>query len=312
MQNKPNLIGFGAVAVDDLVFLETFPHPDSKMQVTRRERMPGGLAGTALVAAARLGAHPSYFGVLDNDELSSYTIAEFQKQNVQTSLCIKQPGAGPLYSTIMVDQSSGKRTILFSVDKFRLPQLHQITKEKFTGCEMIFIDSFSLEILPHVRSLADALSLPIIADIEDAGIMAYKDCFNKLEYLIFSVELAQSITEENDPVKILHQLETPHRQVSVITAGAKGCWFKENCEAVYHMPAFDVDVVDTTGCGDVFHGGFAAAIINKASIPEAVIQASAAAAMKTGKPGGQAGIPNKTELTQFLRDRPDNRPMVVN
>lgn len=51
-----DVLGFGAVAVDDLVYLDGYPAPDSKMPVVEEQREGGGLAGTALVAAARLGA----------------------------------------------------------------------------------------------------------------------------------------------------------------------------------------------------------------------------------------------------------------
>ena len=50
-----DVLGLGCVAVDDLLYVPSFPEPDSKMRVRRRERQGGGLTGNALVAAARLG-----------------------------------------------------------------------------------------------------------------------------------------------------------------------------------------------------------------------------------------------------------------
>lgn len=312
MQNKPNLIGFGAVAVDDLVFLETFPEPDTKTQVVRRSRAPGGLAGTALVAAARLGAHPAYFGVFDDSELSCFSLQEFSKAGVQTHLCSKLPGAGPLYSTIIIDQSTGGRTILFSVDKFHLPSIQEIRDEKFIECEMIFIDTFSLSILPLVCQIAERLSIPIIADVEHTDILEYKKEFGLIDYLILNKKLAQKMTGQSHPSAILHALESVKRKVSVITAGPDGCWFKEKDKPIFFLPAFKVETVDTTGCGDVFHGAFAAAILEGTSIVNAIIQASAAAALKATKPGGQTGIPSKKELHDFLHQHREITPRVIN
>ncbi len=48
-----DILGFGAVAVDDLLYVDAYPPPDSKIRVRRRRRQCGGLTGTALVAAAR-------------------------------------------------------------------------------------------------------------------------------------------------------------------------------------------------------------------------------------------------------------------
>ncbi len=58
-----DVLGLGAVAVDDLVYLDEYPRPDSKVRVVRRERHAGGLTGTALVAAARMGRRCSYAGL---------------------------------------------------------------------------------------------------------------------------------------------------------------------------------------------------------------------------------------------------------
>ena len=54
MTNPLDILGFGALAVDDLLYVDEYPSADSKVRVMRRERQCGGLTGTALVAAARL------------------------------------------------------------------------------------------------------------------------------------------------------------------------------------------------------------------------------------------------------------------
>jgi sugar/nucleoside kinase (ribokinase family) len=64
MSGPIDVLGLGAVAVDDLVYLAEYPRPDSKVRVIRRERHAGGLTGTALVAASRMGRRCAYGGVL--------------------------------------------------------------------------------------------------------------------------------------------------------------------------------------------------------------------------------------------------------
>ena len=300
MAKRPNLIGFGSVAVDDLLFLPFFPEPDSKLQVEKHLRLGGGLAGTALVAAARLGAISAYFGVFGHNDLSDFTLDAFQAEGVQTHLCLREADAKPLHSTILVDQSSGRRTILFSVDGFRSPPEGEISAEVFDECQMIFIDTFSLAIIDHVCSLASSLQIPILADIEDTTILDHLDALNKIDHLILNIQMARDVTGKKEPAEVLEALETPMRTASVITAGAEGCWYKELHKPVYYMPAYPVDAIDTTGCGDVFHGAYAAAILRACNIPNAVKQASAAAAIKATRAGGRAGIPNLEQLEQFI------------
>jgi sulfofructose kinase len=308
MQNRPNLIGFGSVAVDDLLYIPFYPAPDSKIQVEDHLRLGGGLAGTALVAAARLGANPAYFGVLGNNDLSAFTIRSFHDEGVQTSLCMMEDEARPLHSSILVDRSSGGRTILFSVENFKVPSSQNVTAETFEGCKMIFIDTFAAPIFSHVCDLAQRLQIPILADIEDIAIQSQQQALDAVVYLIFNKSLAQIMTGEDEPDRILHALETPARIATVITAGANGCWFKENKQKSYYLPAYPVQSVDTTGCGDVFHGAFASAILRNCTVTNAVMQASAAAAVKATRPGGRAGIPDLKQLQQFMAENPHIQP----
>jgi sulfofructose kinase len=87
-----------------------------------------------------------------------------------------------------------------------------------------------------------------------------------------------------------------------VTAGAQGCWYSERGGAVNHFPAFQVNAVDTNGCGDVFHGAYAACIAQGESVAQAIQVATAAAGIKATQPGGRAGIPNREALDQFLKE----------
>ena len=109
-----DVLGVGAVAVDDLVYLDGYPAPDTKMLVQEEPREGGGLAATAMVAAARLGARAAYAGVLGDDDLSRFSIAELERSGVDCSLVQRRPGARPIHSTVLVDRLTGQRTILHS------------------------------------------------------------------------------------------------------------------------------------------------------------------------------------------------------
>jgi sulfofructose kinase len=299
-----DIIGFGAIAVDDLLYVPIFPRPNSKIEVVKRDRQGGGLAGTALVAASRLGARSAYFGVLGQNDLSNFTIQEFSREGVDTSLCLIEEKAQPIYSSIIVDQSTGERTILYSLENFSPPDPKLIPRELPSSCRLIFIDTYILPILEFLVEISLQCDTPIIADIESLSILDYPDVLDAIDYLILNKDLAAKITGSNSPSKILDKLKTPQRKTTVITNGKQGCWFQEMDGSVYHLPAFDVSTVDTTGCGDVFHGAFGAAIVRGENIVSAVIQASAAAAIKTTKPGGRAGIPDLTTLLEFINANP--------
>ena len=112
---KIDVLGLGVVAVDDLIFVPSYPPADAKIPVSRRERHCGGLTATALVAAARLGCHCFYAGVLGNDELSKFAIERLSQAGINFSHLVHRDEARPISSTIIVDEGRKTRNIFFDL-----------------------------------------------------------------------------------------------------------------------------------------------------------------------------------------------------
>ncbi|HUJ75076.1 MAG TPA: PfkB family carbohydrate kinase, partial [bacterium] len=113
MGERIDVLGLGAVAVDDVLFLESFPRPDTKMAIQRQERRAGGNAGTALAAARRMGRACAYAGTLGADDLSRFIMQGFAAQGVSLAHLVQEDGAHPFHSTILIDTATQTRTILF-------------------------------------------------------------------------------------------------------------------------------------------------------------------------------------------------------
>ena len=172
-------------------------------------------------------------------------------------------------------------------------------------------DSYVLDKFPRLVSLARQFNTILVADVESEQVMAYPQAFGAIQYLILNRKLAGRITGEEKPDRILDRLDTPDRQCTVITDGKYGCWFKPHSSDVLHLPAYPVEPVDTTGCGDVFHGAFTAALVHGKSIDVAVKWGSAAAALKAEHCGGRKGIPDLPTLIDFIDSHPENQVKAI-
>ena len=75
-----DIFGLGTIAVDDCVYVDSYPLPDHKVRIKREGRNVGGQIATALAAASRLGAHCAYAAVLGDDELSVAAFAALERQ----------------------------------------------------------------------------------------------------------------------------------------------------------------------------------------------------------------------------------------
>ncbi len=296
-----DILGFGAVAVDDLLYLDAFPEPGSKGLVREERREGGGLAGTALVAAARLGAAAAYAGVLGDDELSRFSLAELERADVDCSLVLRRPDARPFHSVILVDRSTGGRTILSSQAGVVPPPPGLASPEIIAACRVLFVDhtvaAFALAAVP----LARRLGIPVVADLERVTpeVLALLPL---VDHLVVGERFAAQVTGEAEPAAMARSLLIPGRAAVVVTAGERGCWYAGPEGDVRHQPALRVAVVDTTGCGDVFHGAYATMLARGAPLARAVAVAAVAAGLKATQPGGRSGIPDWGTVERQVQD----------
>ena len=91
-------------------------------------------------------------------------------------------------------------------------------------------------------------------------------------------------------------------RVVVQTEGKDGSYTLTR-DTEFHTPAFEVDVVDTTGAGDVFHGAYLVGLVNDWTLERIATFSSAVAAMHSTVLGNRNGLPSLDEVEAFLRDR---------
>jgi len=304
--SRIDVLGFGCVAVDDLCYVASYPGVDSKAAVLHTERRFGGLIGTALVAAARLGSKCAYEGALGDDELSAFAKNEMQKEGIDLSRLEHNPNAGPVHSCIIVGNDRGTRNIFFDYGRMVAPNHSATLAEAVGGARVLLIDHYDIERKIAAVRFAREQGIPVVADFEGEGETGFPELLDCVDHLILSLDFAQKLCGTASPAAIATALWHDRRNAVVITCGADGCWFVtgSNPAGPRHFPAFAVKSVDTTGCGDVFHGAYAAALSRQLPIEECLRIASAMAALKATRQAGPGSIPRLKEVEDFLETSP--------
>jgi len=296
-----DILGFGAVAVDDLLYVDQYPPAESKVRVRHRLRQCGGLTGTALVAAARLGARCAYVGLLGDDELSQYVTDCFACEGIDTKHCVRRAEARPAHSTIIVDELHKSRTVFALLAGDIGADTELPAAELIRSARVILVDHHGLEGTIRAARIARESGVAVVADFERIPEGNFVELLALVDHLVLSEQFARELTGQTEPASVLKALWTPKRRAVVVTCGPEGSWYLgEGFTKTAHCPAYAVDVVDTTGCGDVFHGAYSAALAWNKSLRECVEFASASAALKATKRGGQAGCPTRQAVEEFL------------
>jgi sulfofructose kinase len=255
------------------------------------------------VASVRLGARTAFFGVLGEDELSTFTLREFEREGVDCSTVLRRPDASPLHSIIIIDQSNGQRVILFSTDLNNIPRPEEITLSLVSRCRVLVTDHVAGLSGVQAARLARSIGIPVVADIERSSAPGIAELLSVVNHLIIGREMAHQLTGEDEPERMVKALARTRRDATVVTAGVLGCWYCQLDGAVCYVPSLKVQVVDTTGCGDVFHGAYAASLARGESIPHAIQVATVTAGLKASYPGGRSGIPRRGEVDRVLEER---------
>jgi len=280
------VVGIGIACLDHLIVVpQTGRQGD---QISDYVVACGGLTATALAAAARLGAPTRLWTCLGDDDAGQAIVQGLERDGVDTQEVRVVPGARSPVSVIHVEAPSGERTIYhFRGDVFQRAG----PPPSFDGIETagaLLVDSCWHDgALPGARRAAGA-GVPVIGDFDprrDPELAA------ALDWLIIGEKVAESIAPGQGPDGMLRQLREFGPRCVAITAGERGCWYLAD-DNPSHCPAYPVGVVDTTGAGDSFHGGFAFAVAQGWTADDAIRLASAVGALCCTKMGGRAGLPD--------------------
>jgi ribokinase len=269
--------------------------------VSGRRRQGGGNTSCALAAAARLGSRCALLGRLGEGELSRFVRDHLSSTGVDLSRILCDRESGPIYCMIVVAADTGSRAIFIdrSLIKPLLPA--ELRPEWFADAKVLLVDNLHPPtILPAVR-MAREQGLQVVSDIE-TRVPELDAIRAQIDHFICSAEFAVPYTGAQGPSEACRVLAQSgrHRTVAV-TAGAAGCyWCNDGQPNVIHTPPHSVDPVDTTGCGDVFHGAFCHGLAQGWPIERVIPFANAAGAIKATRTGGWAAVPTPEEVQRML------------
>jgi len=307
MSKQLDVLGLGAVAVDDVIYVASYPPADSKARVLGRHRRFGGLTGVALISAARLGGSCAYAGVLGHDELSLFALNSLKAENIDVSSVKQTSLARPVHSNIVVDERRGTRNIFFD-EAGVVGARSDVSARLITSSRVLFIDNLGVNGMIRAARLARKAGVPVVADLESSHEPAFHELLKLADHLIISRAFATKLTGKASARLSVCSLAASGHEISVVTCGADGCWYMvRGWKAPKHHKAFKVNAVDTTGCGDVFHGAYAFGLARNMSLEERVRLASGTAALKASGAAGLAGIPSYEKVRRFLKDEQNSQ-----
>lgn len=259
----------------------------------------GGPVGTALTAAARLGARTGYIGLLGDDPEGRFLRDLFVQEGVDVSRLRLSTDAGTNVCFILVQAGSGKRAIFCHrrVDAGALT-LDETDRVYIQAARALHLDGQFLPAAIQAARWAREAGVKVCFDGNHPrpGLDALLPLVN---WLVVAAPFPAAYTGLGDPQQAARALLALGPELLVVTQGERGCETWTHNEHLI-APGFAVQAVDTTGAGDAFHGGFVYAQLQGWDLRRVVTFANAVAALNCQTLGGRRGLPTLAQVEELL------------
>ena len=295
-----DVIGLGCATFDFLGIIPEMPQFDDEIKMSRTSQQGGGEVATALVALAKLGSSVGFIGKIGDDLIGECIQQDFNKYNIDISNLVVQNSASSPVSMVLISQLTGERAILGCQHSMSDLLPSDIDTDIIERSRYLHLDGYWRQSAIAAAKFARDSGVKVVLD---ADVLSYDSEVSKLieltDIVIASKNFSRLFSNTDDVQKSLDVISSFGPSIVGITLGSEGSFFC-NQEGTFYTPSFQVEVVDTTGAGDVFHGAFIRGLLEGWELCKVAEFASAVAAIKCTKLGGREGIPDFDETLEFL------------
>lgn len=295
----PRIICVGHAALDRIYRIQAFPPTQTKVRALEHVESGGGMAANAAVAIARLGGKAELWSRV-GDDAAGQTIRDGLKANRVDQRYVQAfEGARSSTSAILVD-GHGHRLIVGDRDTGMPGETSWLPLERIAEAAVVLGDLRWLEGVRAAFTEARRAGVPTILDADLGARDALSDILPVTDYAVFAQPALDDFLSQGTRAEKLAKVLAFGPRYAGVTMGEQGYVWQEAGGAQGAQPAFAVEVVDTTGAGDAFHGAFALAVAQRRPAADCARRAAAVAALKCQRLGSRAGLPDVRTLDAFL------------
>lgn len=301
------IIGIGCLAHDRVLVTET-TWAEGKGRIVRRETRIGGNVRNALATIAELDQPASttaaYLATIGTSALSDQASEDLQAHRINTTFVERVAGADPVTSTLIIT-ADGERYIAFDDAELATTPIPSEATIAAALAEMdvLLVDAptvppGSLNVVQRAR----AAGVPVVLDAERDPSPEVLALMDVADHVVIPLGFGAQLANTTDPRDICERLWNESRSAVVLTDGPHGSYACTEPGSIIHVPAIPVSAVDTTGCGDAFHGGYAWSLRRGDEMEIRLRIGSAAAAVVASLPPGAPRIPSRNAIAHLIPD----------
>ncbi len=297
MQTPGRVVVVGSMNIDMITYCDRFPDDGETLVGSSYAQGFGGKGANQAVMASRLGADTIFIGCVGNDDLGRATVANFAKRGVDASgvkaLDDHSTGVAPIW----VNRDGANRILIVPGANDALSGDH--VAEHLADTDGVAVVVGQLE-TPQSATLAGFRwakshgAATVLNPAPAAGIVT--ELMDVTDWIVPNETEFALLTGVEPSDDAAETWATIWGCGVIITLGGDGVLVADGVNRSWRQPAASVNVIDTTGAGDAFVGGFAAGLASGMSLTDAVALGGACGSLSTTKEGTQLSYPDASEV----------------
>lgn len=305
---KRELIAYGTPFIDNLVHIDHLPtHKDEGARILQTSWQGGGKVSSALTAFGQLGGYSTMLGVAGADSYGEFLIRDYQRYNVDTSHMVRD-GIN-YFSLVLSDKVTHGRNIIGRPGTTRKYTLEDLDEDFVKQHKVVHLENAD-PVSHRLAQLIHEVGGTVCFD-GDGYSEATQDFIPEIDVFIGSEFYYNTLFgDSTEYEKNLRTVMARGPRIVVFTLGDKGSVVTWGQDGYYFAPGYKVEVVDTLGAGDVYHGGFIFAMMQGKRPDECAQFANAVSAIKCTGIGGRAATPTLQMVEDFMRTGTCDRTLI--
>src|SRR5699024_2149982 len=296
MSKKPRVCVVGSINMDMVTTTKKMPDQGETVLGETFEMYPGGKGANQAIAAARLGANVSMIGAVGQDDFGHSLLSHFESEGVNREGIKIIPGASTGIATIILSENDNRIIVSSGANAELTPTMVERVSDQLLNSDIILLQfEVSMEVVRFTVDFASKHKIPVIVNPAPFQSMP-EDILIKATYF-----------PPND-IELLSMTDLPLfdsiKNKMIVTKVEQGDQYTSKSGEQVTVPAYQVQVVDTTGAGDTFNGALVTELARTNSMTESIKFANAAAALSIGRLGAQGGMPRRSDVDKFMSYKP--------
>jgi sugar/nucleoside kinase (ribokinase family) len=297
-----DVIGLGVSTVDVVMQVDHFPNDEEVQRASEVMVQGGGPVATALVTLVRLGARVAMLDTVGDDWRGDLIREEYRRERVDTAYLRVASGYTSSVASVLVRREDGARCIVYAPGSAPTLSAADVPRQVIASARFLHVNGRHWEACLAACRCARESRVQVSFD---GGAHLYRPELRELvplvDVCIVARDFAEQYTQARDVRTAAHMLLDEGPSLVVVTQGTRGSWVYPRHGEAFHQPAYLLPgVVDTTGCGDSFHGAFLFGLLKEMPLERTAALASAVAALNSQHLGGRQGLPSLEQVMRFL------------